>query len=157
RALAGELRAQVEELKRSTPNDSERLVKHNDLVAFFEKMATGLVQLAEALDQAVARATDGKPEPVFLGEAARIALDLHLGLMEWLEVNRTWVVDIPMRMTFYGLGISFLHFIGADSFAAVAGLTALVFRRAPRTKVASKKDSRSKGKAAGRRGNPDST
>jgi hypothetical protein len=52
-------------------------------------MAVGLAQLADALDKAVSNATDGKPEPVLLGTAGRIASGLHQGMMEWLTENRT--------------------------------------------------------------------
>src|ERR1700730_8568856 len=77
RALSDELGAQVEELKRSKPNDAIGLAKHDSVVALFEKMALGLAELADALDGAINNSAGGKPEPVFLGEAGEIARQLH--------------------------------------------------------------------------------
>ena len=46
--MSREFTAQVEELKKSRPNESDRLAQYDDLVAFFEKMAAGLSTLADA-------------------------------------------------------------------------------------------------------------
>lgn len=88
RALSRAFSEQVEELKRSKPNAPERVVEHDGLVAFFERMAAGLAELADALDKVVSGAREGKLEPAFLGTAGKIAEQLHLGLMEWLEIYR---------------------------------------------------------------------
>jgi hypothetical protein len=48
--VSREFTAQVEELKKSRPNESDRLAQYDDLVAFFEKMAAGLSTLADALE-----------------------------------------------------------------------------------------------------------
>ena len=133
RTLAREVNEQIQELKRSTPNEADRLAAHNDFMAFLEKMAVGLNKLADAVDQAIADGSDGKLEPVFLGTAGKIARQLHVGLMECLEANRTLVSEIPIRVGLFGLGVAFLHSIGADSLGAIGGLTALALRRAPNT------------------------
>jgi hypothetical protein len=133
RALAQGVEAQIDELKQAPPNVPDRLARHNDFIAFLEKMAEGLGRLADALDQAIEHGRDGKLEPTSLGLAGQIARQLHIGMMEWLEQNRTQVFDIPIRMGFFGLVVAFLSSIGADSNAAIAGLIALVLRRAPKT------------------------
>jgi hypothetical protein len=105
------------------------LAEHDALVAFFEKMAKGLADLADALDRAVSTGTNGQLEPVFLGTAGRIARQLHLALFEWLEKERTTIIGVPMRLAIFGVSIAFLHLIGADSASAIAGLTTLVLQR----------------------------
>ena len=86
RNLSQEFASQAEDLKRSRPND-ERLAQHDDLIAFFERMAAGLAQLADALDQAVKEGTGGSLDFVSLGKAAQIARALHQGVMQWIEQN----------------------------------------------------------------------
>jgi hypothetical protein len=127
RALSQEFMAQVEELKRSRPND-DRLAKHDDLVAFFEKMAAGLSNLADALDRAVNEATEGKLEPAFLGTAAEVVRQLQLGAMEWLEKNRMTVFEVPFRIGLFGLGLAFVHALGVDNHF-VEGLIAYLVRK----------------------------
>jgi hypothetical protein len=140
RALAREFSEHVEALKAAKPNDPDRLSKHNELVALFERMASGLAQLADAIDRAIGGAADGKPEPVLLGEAAKIAKQLHLALMEWVEENRTTIVEVPIRLGLFALGIEFLHSISADGIAAVTALTTLILKRpGAKTKATGKK------------------
>jgi hypothetical protein len=128
RALSEEFTAQVEELQRRKPND-DRLAEYNALLAFFEKMARGLADLADALDRAVSTGTNGQLEPVFLGTAGEIARQLHLALFEWLEKDRTMIVEVPVRLALFGAGVAFLHSIGADGVAAITALTTLVLKR----------------------------
>ena len=135
RALSREFTAQVEELQRSRPNEPDHLAKHDDLVAFFEKMAVGLATLADALDRAVSAAAEGKPEPAFLGQAAEVVRQLQLGAMEWLEKNRTTVIEVPFRIGLFGFGLTFLHAIGLDGAVATYMLGRFVFRGGP-TKTA---------------------
>jgi hypothetical protein len=132
RALSREFAAQVEELKNSKPNDPGKLADYDRLVAFFEKMAAGLAALADTLDQAIAHSTNGQLEPVFLGAAGKIVGELHGAMVEWLAEHRTMVIDVPIRLALFGLGVTFLHGIGADGVAAIGALTALVLRRAPK-------------------------
>jgi hypothetical protein len=138
RALSQEFTAQVEELKRTKPNDPDALAKYDDLVAFLEKMAAGLNNLANALDQAVTKAADGKPEPVFLGTAAAVARQLQLGMMEWLEEYRTTIFDVPIRLGLIGLGLTFVNEISGPY---VASLTAYLAKKTskPRANAPKKK------------------
>src|SRR6266566_18053 len=124
RALVKEIRDQVEQLHRSKPNDEDGLAKHNEFVAFLERIATGLAELADALDQAVKASPDGRPEPVFLGKAARIAEQLNIGMMEWLEANRANVAGCTLRIGLIGAGYLFLNACGLDGniAAIVSGL-----------------------------------
>ena len=93
-------------------------------------MAAGLAELTDALDKAISGAKDGKPEPIFLGTPVQIAKHLHLGFMEWLEENRTLVIDVPIKIGLFGLGAAFLHSIGADSATAIGSLAWLLRRPA---------------------------
>jgi hypothetical protein len=127
-ALAAEFAEEVENLKRSRPNDAPKLAAHKKLEDFFERMASGLAALADALDQAVRKGNGERPEPVFLGAAAKIASELRLALVEWLEQNRMVIIDVPVRLALFGTGVAFLHSIGADGAAAITGLIALAFK-----------------------------
>jgi hypothetical protein len=124
RALVKEIRDQVEQLKNSKPNDEEGLAKHNEFVEFLERIAAGLAELADALDQAVNASLDGPPEPIFLGKAARIAEQLNLGMMEWLEANRANVAGCTLRIGLIGAGYLFLNACGLSGniAAIVSGL-----------------------------------
>lgn len=134
RALSQEFTAQVEELKRSRPNDPDRLAKHDDLVAFLDKMAAGLSTLADALDRAVKEASEGKPEPVFLGKAAEVARQLQLGAIEWLEQNRTTLIEVPIRMGLFGLGLAFVHALGVDGNLVTTLIAGLALKQAPKSR-----------------------
>jgi hypothetical protein len=129
RALSQEFTSEMARLQKSRPNDPDRLPQHDDLIALFEKMARGLAALADALDAAVKGDAQGKPEPIFLGKAAQAAQWLQGCLVEWLEKNRTKVIDVPLRIGVFGLGVSFLSSIGADSLAAIGALVTLILKR----------------------------
>jgi hypothetical protein len=124
RALVREIRDQVEHLQGSKPNDEEGLGKHNEFVAFLERIAAGLAELADALDEAVRASPEGPPEPIFLGKAARIGEQLNLGMMEWLEANRANVAGCTLRIGLIGAGYLFLNACGLDGniAAIVSGL-----------------------------------
>jgi len=98
RVLVKEIKDQVEQLQRSKPNDDEGLAKHNEFVEFLERIAAGLAELADALDQAINPSVDGPPEPMFLGKTARITEQLNVGMMEWLEANRTNLMGCTLRI-----------------------------------------------------------
>jgi hypothetical protein len=123
RGFAKAFKEQADELRRSKPNEPDRLAQWDDLIAFFEKMAAGLGDLADALDQAFKTPVAAAPsEPIFLGKAAEIAHQLQLGAIDWLEKNRTVVIDVPIRFALLCGGISFLHWLDADSIQAIAAL-----------------------------------
>jgi hypothetical protein len=85
-------------------------------------MASGLGDLADALDRL---ATPGGPEPVLLGRAAETAQCLQKTVTEWLEANRTMVIDVPVRLGLFGLSVAFVHLLGIDSTAVTASLAYL--------------------------------
>jgi hypothetical protein len=123
RALVQELAAQIEDLRQSKPNDPGRLAQYDALIPFLEKMAAGLGNLADALDRLVA--PEGSPEPVLLGNAAGAARWLQQAAMEWLEANRTMVIDVPVRLGLFGFSVAFVHQLGIDSTAVTASLAYL--------------------------------
>ena len=124
RALVQEFLAQIEELKQSKPNDPGRLAQYDALIPFLEKMAAGLGNLADALDALVAP-PGGKPEPILLGKAADTARWLQKATTDWLEANKTIVIDVPVRLGLFGLGIAFVHMLGIDGAAVTASLAYL--------------------------------
>jgi hypothetical protein len=130
RVLSRDFAAQVEELKRTRPNEPDRLAEHDALVAFLEKMATGLNQLADALEQAVG--AGGEPEPVLLGKAAEITRWLQRTVVEYLKESRTAVINVPVRIGLFGLGVAFVHALGIDSVIVdtlIAGLASGVHEK----------------------------
>jgi hypothetical protein len=132
RALSREFTAQVEELKALRTNEPDRLDQRDVLLAFFEKMAAGLNNLADALDRAVNAAVDGKPEPALLGKAAEVVQHLQQGVMEWLEENRTTLIEVPVRIGVFGLGLAFVHALGVDGHLVTTLIAGLALKQAPR-------------------------
>jgi hypothetical protein len=139
RALSREFAAQVEELKGSRPNEPDRLAKHDDLVGFLERMAAGLSKLADALDQAMNEAAEGKLEPAFLGRTAEVVRQLQLGAIEWLEKNRTTVFEVPFRIGLFGLGLAFVHALGVDGHLVTTLIAGLALKQAPKKSKRSSK------------------
>ena len=129
RNLSDAFRNQANELRRSKPNEPGQLAQYESLLSFFEQMAAGLTDLADALDRAFSSATASprpSPEPVLLGKAAQIARALQLRTQQWIEEMGTAVIDVPVRIGVLCAGIAFLHSIGADSLGAIAALGWLV-------------------------------
>jgi hypothetical protein len=123
RNLSQAFEAQANELRKSKPNELGRLAQYENLTSFFEQMAAGLADLADALDRAFA---SPGPEPLFIGKAADIARALQLRVQQWIEKTGTDVVDVPIRIGLLFGGISFLHGIGADSLPAIGALSWLI-------------------------------
>jgi hypothetical protein len=149
RNLSEAFRNQTNELKNSKPNEPGQLAQYENLISFFEQMAAGLADLADALDRAFSSATAPRPsppEPVLLGKAADIARGLQLLMRQWLEETGTAVIDVPVRIGVLCTGIAFLHSIGADSFGAIATLGWLV---RPRGEKATAKKRSNKKKSVG--------
>ncbi len=148
RALVKEIRDQVEQLQGSKANDEEGLAKHNEFVAFLERIAAGLAELADALDEAVRAGPNGPPEPIFLGKAARIAEQLNLGLMVWLEANRANVAGCTLRIGLIGAGYLFLNACGLSGniAAIVSGLVNRGFSNKKTSTARAKKTSTTRAK-----------
>jgi hypothetical protein len=142
RNLSEAFKIQTNELRGLKPNEPGQLAQYENLVSFFELMAAGLADLADALDRALNSATTSSPspEPVLLGKAAETARWLQLRLQQWLEETGTAVIDVPVRIGVLCAGVAFLHSIGADSFGAVGTLGWLV--RPRETKLKPTKPSR---------------
>jgi len=83
------------------PNEPRQLAQYQNLRDFFEQMAAGLADLADALDRAFSSATGSpasSPEPIFLGKAAEIARWLQNLTHRWLEEIGTDVIGVPVRI-----------------------------------------------------------
>jgi hypothetical protein len=118
RALSEAIKGQIEQLNASKPNDAENLRRQNDFVAFLKQIAAGLDRLADALDQAIACSSDGKPDPVFLGKAGEIAQSLSVAVTGGLERNRNYIVDCSIKFSVFAAGFVFLHACGVDGWIA---------------------------------------
>jgi hypothetical protein len=64
--------------------------------------------------------------------------------MEWLEENRTLVIDIPVRVSLFVAGVVFLHSLGADSAVAIGGLVGLALKGSLKKPATSSKPKRSR-------------
>jgi hypothetical protein len=125
RALSKEFTSQASELKRQRPNDPDRIAQRDNLVFLSEKIATGFADLADNLDQAISKTSEGKPEPMFLGKAAEVVQQLHFEFMEWLKETRTAVFEVSFKVGILLTGVLFLHSLGADSATAIAAIGGL--------------------------------
>jgi hypothetical protein len=126
RALSREFKSQATEWRQQRPNDPDRIAQCDKLILLTENVANGLANLADNLDQAITKASEDKPEPLFLGKAAELVQQLQFGFMEWLKENRAAVFEVPLRVGIFVTGVIFLHSVGADSTAAIAALGVLV-------------------------------
>jgi hypothetical protein len=122
RALSREFKSQARALKQQRPNDPDRIAQRDILLVLTENTATGLANLADNLDQAIRKGSNGKLEPLFLGKAAEVVQRLHFGFTGWLKENRTAVFEVSCRVGIFLACTIFLYSLGADSIAAIGGL-----------------------------------
>lgn len=127
RLLAAATDKQIEKLQSSKPNSQDELARHNEYVGFLQKLADGLRTLADALDP-VADAKE-KGEPLFTGEAAKIAAHLSTDVIGWLRRHHADIVDFTMMIGFVAAGYNLLHVCGVEGVTAsvVSGLLATSF------------------------------
>jgi hypothetical protein len=117
-AFAKAINGELEQLKRSKPNEEQQLKRHEEFVSFLEMLSKGLTNLAKALDEAV-KAAGRKNEGAFLGKAGDIVEQLSTGVMEWVTKNRAHVAGYTIRMGFWGR---------VGTFCTCAGWTELLLR-----------------------------
>jgi hypothetical protein len=121
RALSEEFKKQAAELQSARHNDPDRIAHQNDLIDFFQEMAQGLTNLAEALDRLEISA-DTIERSFFLSQAADIARNLSQRTVRWLDEQFNEQMDRTIKVGLFGAGIAFLHWLGADTVAAVGAL-----------------------------------
>jgi hypothetical protein len=134
RALSREFKSQARALKQQRPNDPDRIAQRDILLVLTENTATGLANLADNLDQAIRKGSNGKLEPLFLGKAAEVVQRLHFGFTGWLKENGTAVFDVSYRIGIFLIGVAFLHSLGADSVTAIGALGILARSTASKKK-----------------------
>lgn len=117
RLLSTVIKDQIDYLNASKPNEGEGLDRHNKFVEFLSKIAGGLNELANAIDRAIAKGADGKPEPILLGKAADIARRVGAELMEGVERHRALIVDCAIKTSLVGAGALFLTACGLGGWA----------------------------------------
>jgi hypothetical protein len=111
------------------------LAEFEDLVSFLEKMASGLTKLVEALDELI-EAASSKREPMFFGKTAE---QLNLGLIGWLQQNRTKVFDYPFKIGLFGAGVLFLQYLGIEGDKVLDLIGGFILGRATSARDQSKK------------------
>ena len=131
RLLATMIQDQIEDLK-PPPHGVNDLRKHDELLHFLVSIAAGLRELADALDRLVDAKAKGQKEPIFLGEAGKIAQRLSTEVIKWLEDHGTEIVDFSMKIGLVAAGYNFLHVCGVDHLTAgvVSGLLSRCFSKA---------------------------
>jgi hypothetical protein len=126
RNLAHAFEQQVKELREGNiPNEPVPLAQYKNLLDFLEQMASGLAELADALDRTFTSTADSpasSPEPVLLGKPAEIVRWLQGLTQRWREEIGTNIVSVPIRFGVLLGGIEFLHWLSADSAAAIGAL-----------------------------------
>jgi hypothetical protein len=113
-ALAGAVKAEIDRLNASKPNDPDELAKHDAFVGFLEMVASELQKLADALDRALAARTSPEKERVLLGKAAQIVDRLQLGFDEFFEENRKHIAGFTVRVGLFAAAFGFLHACGVS-------------------------------------------
>ena len=122
RSLAKEFDDEVERLLATksnlAPEETDRFVE------FLKRMSRQLNNLADTIALAAKNAAQG--EPIFLGDAARVADELRSGFFEWLSTNRTVVVDWSFKVGLFGTSALFLNALGLEPHAALSFLSGLL-------------------------------
>jgi hypothetical protein len=123
-AFAHELNREAENLRSHRPNDRSQheLAKYDDLVSILEKIAAGLTNLAAALDEAIKEATERTIDPARLTSAAQITHGLQEAVMQWIENNAGSRITTTFNVALFTGSVVFLHYLGADTAAAIGAL-----------------------------------
>ena len=131
RTLAKAIADQIGKLQASKPNGEDDLKKHNEYVGFLEKLASGLKELADALDRVATAKAKGASEPIFIGTAGKIAEQLSTDIKKWFEEHHTDSVDFFMSATVFAAGYDFLAACGVQGGVAaiVSGLLTKSFSK----------------------------
>jgi hypothetical protein len=105
-----------------------------DFIDFLETLAVGLNRLAEALDQALGAAPD--QQQVFLGTAGKIAEQLKIGLLEFVEGHRATIAGYAIKIGLVGAGFNLLCTmgLGAEAAALASGLLGYKLPTEPKAK-----------------------
>jgi len=64
---------------------------------------------------------------------------LQLTAMEWLDEHRMTVIEVPVRIGLFGLGVAFVHALGVDSTIVRTLIAGLALKRAPKKQPRQKK------------------
>lgn len=114
----------VGELRASMPNDPQTHSQYVSLIDFLERLSSGIVEVADGLDQAINAGTNGAPEPILLGKAAIVARNVSEAAQRWLDEQGTNIIDVPVKLSIFGGAlITLSHFgISGDALtSAIAG------------------------------------
>jgi len=123
RHLAAAVKDQIEDLKQSSfgVNDREKI---DEFVNFLEGLATGLNQLADALDRMVEKAK-GSNEPFFTEDAAKIARELGAYVTKFAE-DHPHVTQFSTRIGLSLAAYKFLLLFGVNELAIGGFITAIL-------------------------------
>jgi hypothetical protein len=119
RTLAAAVKDQIETLKQSPPRGVNDLEKHDEFVNFLEKLASGLNELADALDRMIEANAKRLNQPFFTEEARRIARQLGASVIKFAEAHP--IADYSIKIGLAIAGYDFMRICGLDNDAAIAG------------------------------------
>jgi hypothetical protein len=125
RALSDAFAENIKEVEKTKPNDRRGLERHREIVDLMQVMATGLAEIADALEQHALQKV-GSDEPIFLGKAAEVVEYLQGSLTTYFQKNMQTVINRSVKVGIFGAAIGFVHAIGADSAATSAAIAGIV-------------------------------
>jgi hypothetical protein len=112
--LLSEISIEIEELRANTPNEQEKQKAQNEFIASLENIATGLRQMADELDRAIAANPAGLPEPFFQGNYAVLAEAVKIRLDELFANHVSILADLTIRVPLAVTLFNFLSWFGLD-------------------------------------------
>jgi hypothetical protein len=135
RALSKAVTDQIDFLNDNKANEPDPLARHNDLIAFFTRIAEQLDAFADAIDVAINAASSSEREPVLLGGAASIARSIGDFVREGLTTHRAALQACAIQVPVISLSAWLLQQVGFDPKLAFTAIAAIMG-----VKLASKKE-----------------
>lgn len=120
RGLSRAISEQIDELNALKPNDPDALSRQETFVAFMQRIATGLDELAASLERiSIEPSTSRGP---LYAKSAAIARGLGKSVMKGLEENRASIMACSLRVPVVFASTGLLHLLGVspDMAAAIA-------------------------------------
>jgi hypothetical protein len=115
---------------------------------FFEKSASGLSDLADALDQAVKEGTASAS----IVKAAQIAFELSERATRWMEQNATSSIDRVYNAGLFVGAMILLHWLGAGGDGTALGLSGVIIHSGGKRKGSPKRREKATSKGKPQRG-----
>jgi hypothetical protein len=134
RYFAKEFSLELDKLRRTKPNEPEKLMEYERVVDLINLASDGFKELADTLDEAALNKVGSNPEPVLLGRAAGIVHSLGEATKKWFAENNSLIFEGAVRIGLLGLGILFLTSLGIDPTITMTAAVAYIAKNAGKSK-----------------------